>query len=391
MATKLSALKGVKLIKKKTTTRKKMSGANASPRDSYKKCTNFFHFEVDNKECVTITKAHLKKILPKEDFRAVSKLPDWTFSRHHVAAYCWWVDQGLEADESSTEWMTNHFNEWIEKGRPLAEIEKKEAEAKKNIYVPNIQERIRDAAGEIIAEIEGVVDGFIDNPKDFKNPDMVKMLKNLNVNQAHTRHIINFYQGSLQEFNLLMNPVKLSANATEQEKDLAEQFKEGYAHLSKAEIKKGYELYRGITSACDLIVQESKATRKTRQPKQLTSTKLVSKLKYCVSDPKYKVASIKPEDIIGATELWVFNVKTRKLGIYVAEEHVTLQVKGTTLQFFDAKQSISKTLRKAEDQLREFNGASLAKKRKFIPGINGVETKLNGRMSIDTVLLKVSK
>jgi hypothetical protein len=80
MATKLSALKGVKLIKKKTTTRKKMSGANASPRDSYKKCTNFFHFEVDNTECVTITKAHLKKILPKEDFRAVSKLPDWTFS-----------------------------------------------------------------------------------------------------------------------------------------------------------------------------------------------------------------------------------------------------------------------------------------------------------------------
>ena len=61
------------------------------------------------------------------------------------------------------------------------------------------------------------------------------------------------------------------------------------------------------------------------------------------------------------------------------------------MQFFDAKQSISKTLRKAEDQLREFNGASLAKKRKFIPGINGVETKLNGRISTDTVLLKVSK
>ena len=113
--------------------------------------------------------------------------------------------------------------------------------------------------------------------------------------------------------------------------------------------------------------------------------------KYCVTDPKYKVASIKPEDIIGSTELWIFNIKTRKLGIYIAEDNCTLQVKGTTLQFFNSSTSVSKTLRKAEDQLREFNSASSAKKRKFIPNINGVETKLNGRINADTVLLKVSK
>ena len=32
------------------------------------------------------------------------------------------------------------------------------------------------------------------------------------------------------------------------------------------------------------------------------------------------------------------NVKTRKLGKYVADEHATLQVKGAGLQFYDEKQ-----------------------------------------------------
>jgi len=387
----LSALKGKKLTKKKTISRRKLSGAGAAPTDSFRNCTEFFHWQVDNKNCGTITKAYLKKTLSKEDYKAVSKLPEWTFYRQHIAAYCWWAGQDLKTNADTTEWMTTHFQGWIEKGRPLAEIEKKKAEEKKNIYIPNIQERIREAADDIIASVEEVVDDFINNPTTFKNPDMVKMLKKLNVNQAHTRHIINFYQGSLTEFSLLLNPVKLSAKATEQEKDLADQFKEGYAHLSKLEIKKGYELYRGIISACDLIVQESKASRKTRTPVLKSATKLVSKLKYCVTDPKYKVASIKPEDIIGSTELWIFNIKTRKLGIYIAEDNCTLQVKGTTLQFFNSSTSVSKTLRKAEDQLREFNSASSAKKRKFIPNINGVETKLNGRINADTVLLKVSK
>jgi hypothetical protein len=167
-----------------------------------------------------------------------------------------------------------------------------------------------------------------------------------------------------------------------------EQLREGYAHLDKADIKKAVELFQGIVGACDLITAESKASRKTRSPKPKSAEKLVAKMKYCKSDEKYKVASINPSDIIGCNELWVFNTKTRKIGKYIAEEHQTLQVKGTTLQFFNEKESIAKTLRKPEQQLAEFNKSGKVQLRKFLPNIKGVETKLNGRINNDTVILK---
>jgi hypothetical protein len=389
----LTALKGVKKTKKKSFKRRKISGASGAPLDNYKKHTNYFHFEVDAKEASAITKSYLKQTLSKEDYRIVNKLPEYHFVFRHVAAYCHWISQGLDPDPSSHIWHKNNFSKLLDVARPLAEVEKKEIEKKniKNVYVPNIQERIRDAAGEIIGQLEGIVDDFIDNPKTFKMPDIVKKIRALNVNQAHTRHIINFYKGSFEEFNLLMNPVKLSAKATEREKDLADQFKEGYAHLSKAEIKKGYELYRGIIGACEMIVTQSKATRKTRKPAIKSSVKVVAKLKYLVSDEKYKVASVNPVEVVGATELWVFNIKTRKLGKYIAQEHSTLSVKGTTILYYDESSSIAKTLRKPEEQLSSFNKASKVQLRKFLTDINSVEIKLNGRINADTILLKAVK
>ena len=84
----------------------------------------------------------------------------------------------------------------------------------------------------------------------------------------------------------------------------------------------------------------------------------------------------------------MFNVKTRKLGKYVAEEHATIKVKGTTLQFFDAKLSVQKTVRKPEETLREFKKAGKVVLRKFLDNINSVEIKLNGRLNADTVILK---
>ena len=269
-----------------------------------------------------------------------------------------------------------------EKGKSIVqEIKAVEAEKPKNVYVPSIQERIKEASGNIIAEIEEAVDDFINNPDKFKGLDAVKLFRKLNVNQAHARHIRAFYEGPLAEYHMLQQP------AREQDEDL----REGYAHLDKAAIKRGVTLFSGILGACDLITAESKATRKTRTPKPKSADKLVAKMKYCKTDEKYKVASVNPVDIIDASEVWVFNVKTRKIGKYVAEEHATLQVKGTTLQFFDEKQSIAKTLRKPEQQLSDFNKSGKVQLRKFLENIKGVETKMNGRFNADTVILKAVK
>ncbi len=375
----LTAIKGKKTSKKKTFARKKTIGAKAAPMDDYRKHSDFFHFNVDTKECVSITKTHVKKVYNKEKAKAILKNKDFAFGRQFVAGYCHWLAEGKEAPQDSVDWMNNYFDELYNKGLSIVEEVKAEEAAKpKNIYVPSIQERIKEASGNIIAHIEDEVDKFIQDPKGFKKFDVIKFFRAKQVNQAHARHIRAFYEGILGEYLMLQKPV------TEQD----EQLREGYAHLGKAEIKKAVDLFQGIVGACDLITAESKATRKTRSPKPKSAEKLVAKMKYCKSDEKYKVASINPADIIGCNELWVFNTKTRKIGKYISNEHDTLQVRGTTLKFFNEKTSVAKTLRKPEQQLAEFNKSGKVQLRKFLPNIKGVETKLNGRFNNDTVILK---
>jgi hypothetical protein len=379
----LTALKGKTLKRKKApAARRKLSGAAAAPMDDYNKCRDFFHFEVDNKDYAAIVKAYVKRVFDKEKARLILKNKEYNLYKSHVATFCHWQNAGQTAPESTIQYMTGYFENLEEQGKSIVEeIKAVEAEKPKNVYVPSIQERIKEASGNIIAEIEEAVDEFIADPGKFKGLDAVKLFRKLNVNQAHARHIRAFYEGPLAEYIMLQQP------AREQDEDL----REGYAHLDKAAIKRGVALFQGIVGACDLITQESKATRKTRSPKPKSADKLVEKMKYCKTDEKYKVASINPVDIIGATEVWVFNTKTRKLGKYVAEDAQQFQVKGTTLQFFNANASVAKTLRKPEQQLADFNKSGKVQLRKFLDDIKGVETKMNGRFNADTVILKAVK
>jgi hypothetical protein len=117
------------------------------------------------------------------------------------------------------------------------------------------------------------------------------------------------------------------------------------------------------------------------------------------SSSTVKLASVNPVDVVGANELWVFNVKTRKLGKYVASnvdpkgmkrDGTGLQVKGTTIIGYDENLSVQKTLRKPEEQLKAFKSAGKVALRKFLDDIATTDTKLNGRCNPDTVLLKVN-
>ena len=66
-----------------------------------------------------------------------------------------------------------------------------------------------------------------------------------------------------------------------------------------------------------------------------------------------------------------------------------LSVKGTTIIGFDEKLSIQKTLRKPDEQLKEFKSAGKVKLRTLLEDIKTTDTKLNGRSNLETVLLKV--
>lgn len=272
-------------------------------------------------------------------------------------------------------------------------------------YRPSIQERIAERVREIVVPIEDWLERLITMPDRF-NPEtfqLIEHFKKEKVGGVHARKIIEMYETQYKEYKDLLElrkkNLKFAEIDEEGESDSEErQLLESYEDISDEVIEKGIRAYDNIFKACDYMMDMANANRKPRKKKPISKDKLVSKLQYCKEDTKYNLKSIDPKDIITAEQLWVFNTKTRKLGIYVASvldprglyrEGTGLSVKGTSVQGFDPAKSIQKTLRKPEEQLAEFLKGGPVKSKTFFSEIRSMEITLTGRINPDTILLKV--
>jgi len=320
----------------------------------------------------------------EQDIRAVKKSKDYRVSTTMGAiAHC--LNRGMiavradfNAGKSSAVWLGGAVSKLIEESRYDVEAAEAVVVVEK-VQGPSIQERLRDVAVRMTEELEDAYTSFQEDPDSF-NPKAFKVLNLLKGKQAkaaHARIIKEFYAKDLAEIEEAILG-----------KD--EQLKEGYSHLSKAQMKKLLEFLKEIDGACTMLMQEAKVNKKPRATKTKPKEKIVEKLKYLKSDEALKLVSINPADIIGAKELWVYNTKTRKFGKYVAADFSDLSVKGTSITGFSEMLSIQKTLRKPEDQLKEFKAAGKVALRKFLEDIKAVDIKLNGRINEETILLKVS-
>jgi len=279
---------------------------------------------------------------------------------------------------NTADWLLKEVNKVISEGKNDIE-EVTDDVAKTTTVQPSIQDRLREVALSMTEDIETAIESWQSDaesfePKAFK---VLNLLKGKDAKAAHARVIRDQYAKDLAELEELA-----SGQADEQ-------LREAYSHRSKKQIRKLIDFYTEVNSACTMLMQESKINRKPRAKKVVPADKIVAKLKYKKSDEPLKLVSINPADIIGSKELWVYNTKTRKLGKYVAEAYQELSVKGASITGFSEMLSVQKTLRKPVDQLKEFKAAGKVQLRKFLEDINATDTKMNGRINEETMLLKV--
>jgi hypothetical protein len=270
---------------------------------------------------------------------------------------------------------TDFLKEAIAKSIELAEPEAVEAVAteKVEVYRPTIQDRLNEKTSEIIGELEGIYDEVHSNNRvDFKPYDF--LVAN------------NVVQSQLGKYESLYSKRRAELELAQSRTD--DQVKEGYSHYRAADFKRMIGWIDNLLAAVEQYRGVKKATKKARVKKAPSKEKLIAKLKYAKTDAVLKIVSINPADILGASELWVYNTKTRKLGKYVAAAYQTLSVKGTTIINFDEQKSTSKTLRKPEEKLKEFAKAGKVQLRKFLDDIRATETLLTGRINADIVLLR---
>jgi hypothetical protein len=280
--------------------------------------------------------------------------------------------------KNTAEWLLAEVQKVIESGDYNVE-EATEDVAKTTTVQPSIQERLREVAMMMTEDIETAIENWQTDPEEFdpKAFKVLNLLKGKDAKAAHARIIRDFYAKNLVELEELA-----SGQADEQ-------LREAYSHRSKKQIRKLIDFYNEVNSACNMLMQESKVNRKPRAKKVVPADKIVAKLKYKKSDEPLKLVSINPTDIIGGKELWIYNTKSRKLGKYVADDFSELGVKGASITGFSETLSVQKTLRKPVEQLKEFKAAGKVALRKFLDEIKATDTKLNGRINEETILLKV--
>ena len=346
----------------------------------YRNFEYFVHYEVPDKKADATVGAWLEKDsgLEKELVKKLKKVPDvWfrTFAKH---TYIWSKTNGY-MHPAVREHLLKKIPELQHKAEDLiAEKEEKAKEAPPKI---SIQQRMREQVADLCAEWENKVDDMIYGESfDLKKFDPFLDMQLYGggrvIKPNHAKIIKEDFEGQHQE--------ALEVVAWEDE-----QIKEGYAFMNPKMRKQYLDFFEKINAACDTLINTGKAQRKPRKPKAVSKEKLVAKLKYQVNESSLGIASINPTEVIDAKEVWVYNTKTRKIGVYVVDDLKTgLLVKGTTLQDFNTTKSLQKTLRKPAEQIKNWTGNAKTKFAKSFSELKTTDTKLNGRFNEHTVILK---
>lgn len=241
----------------------------------------------------------------------------------------------------------------------------------------SVQERIKmkvDAT--VLGDLEDMLDEWIMG----KSPtiDMYEAMKAAILPAMASKHVIDWAERHRVEIQGSID--KIDA-----------QLVEGYSHLPLKRKKEFIAWFEGIIADAQRFGTNTKTVRKARIKKPVSVEKQIAKVKYLKESPEHKLVSINPSLIIGAVELWTYNVRYKALTHYIAESGLGFEIKGTSLTKFNTTQSQTRTLRKPEETLSEVLSSSKTKAAKLFASLSTKPKEPNGRINEDTIILKVNK
>lgn len=270
---------------------------------------------------------------------------------------------GNVLESASMDFFNSRLSEVIEAGRREVVDEPVVADTP-SVPTPSIQDRIRAKNDALLslAEVEVVDERGV----------MYDFLMRHEATASAANHLKAFYQASYDEV--------MSED---------EQVKEAFGKRLKAE----RVFWQSVMDDLDRYVGNKKATkvRKPREKKQKSAVEMVKGLNFQKEFAPLKIVSINPAEIIGASQLWAYNTKTRKLTKFDAVGPNGLQVKGASIIGFDVEKSSTKRLRKPDTTIQSLLGAGKVTLRRFMEEVKSVASEAKGRINSDTILLRVVK
>ena len=378
----LTALKGKK-SKKKTIRSKARTGLAGVPVEKgFDAVKEYFHLEVDKKDCISQVKAWVKKNFP-QPAKYILSHPEWKFNMTHHAATAFWYNNDLYKNndlgrDKAKEYLNSLFDyiiPLIETGKELYKQKRSEQKAKANVITISPQMRLeRKIKNTIMQELLELEDQWIEGEDTTIN--LYDRFKYHGLTNTAISHVKPQVEGWLLDYE-------------DAYYKRCEQAVEGYSHVKKSSLKHRIDVCKSMLEDMERIKSASKATRTIKISRPKAADKQVSKLQYKNLDDEYKIVSMHPIGIIGKRRLYTFNTKHRELNMYYTDDPKGFQVSGSTLKRFDKEQSIKIRLRKPNDILPLVLNKTPIQLQKELSALKTKVQVPNGRINNDTILLRV--
>ena len=233
----------------------------------------------------------------------------------------------------------------------------------------SIQDRIKDRSYNIIGDIEALID-----EGEFSLYDWLQ--KN-EIPAMYATKIADFYRPIETELRLAMVPKGQDGH------------RDGYETWSKQQLRDRAVFFGKLVSDAERYGDVAKKVRKPRKTKAPSSAKILQFFKYQKESKDHKIASVNPESILGAQELWVFNSKYKMLSVFVAKDRAGLTVNRQAIANYDEKASKSMRIgRKTDEQIKKVTAGGKIILRKLAAEM---DLPITARLNEATVLLKATK
>ena len=269
---------------------------------------------------------------------------------------------------------------------PITTFQEQETESVKSKPKVDIQAKIKEHTQNYYIDIKDIIDQLTEKEK---TESVYEYCKEHNIALTYCGKLLELVNEYKQEpyIGLQARTIKQDER-TEEQQDLYE----AYHSFNTKEMNSMISVFDQAVSDIERWATIKQGEKKARKPRAISVERMVKKLQYKQADERYKLQSIDPILIPRCQMVWVFNTKTRKLTQYNAVGRNGIMVKGTTLKDYDTDMSVSKTVRKPDQVLSKLlNTDGKIAMRNIWNTLTTTETKANGRINSDTIILKVIK
>ena len=334
------------------------------------RCFNFYNSQCSEKDARSYVETYIKTLNKKpKEIDMINHVNDQELYGP-LAWLCRMNAAGYVLDSKELQYIEDRFKKLIISGKSKITTRRDG----QKVAPIDIQKRTTEAIHKTVAEFDNKIDEFV--LSKCKVPfDSYSFLKSNSVKPLYAKRIAEIYMKELKEIKEVIRG-----------KD--EQLNEGYSNFKPREIKKLHDFYQKIIDDSKLWADHLKKIKAPRKKKVKSADQLIQRLKYMKSDTELKLTSIEPTKLIGASEAWIFNAKTRRVDHYFSNDADGISIKGSTLQNINEKTSIAKKIRKPLEVSKNIVMGTSRSATKYFDAIKTKPIQSTGRLNAFSIILR---